>query len=282
MYLSFIMRHDYAWWVKILEKNVRKENLHKAGERASSSYLFNNRCAFSPSRLFALVIILTPYFHLFMLELNPSFVISSRLSTLDSKDILRIIHLAEKRWNEKQIKARMSQHGETPVIGVGISNPQELSRVMYDDIPVIHIQSDCKSLQAVQRKYIRNLKIWHRVLMIGTSSLWGMFGYGLTQFGFKRGNDTTQIRIFENGNIPVPNYILGASTLTFTFVLSWITKKLFCNIRDEYQIQMQDGECILYRNDIIYSKFKYFIRIVVPYWFIGLSVFHLKSKKRAV
>lgn len=282
------MRHDYVWWVKIIRKkknNKKREwRFTLDGERRRHIFSITALHAVFPLLVFFfspwLLSLLTP--QLIMLELNPSFVISSRLSTLDSKDILRIIHLAEKKWNKKQIKARMRQHGGTPILGVGISNPQELSRVMYDDIPVIHIQSDCKSLQAVQRKYIRNLKIWHRVLMIGTSSLWGMFGYGLTQFTFKRGNDTTQIRIFENGNIPVPNYILGASTLTFTFVLSWITKKLFYNIRDEYQIQVQDGECILYRNDIIYSKFKYFIRIVVPYWFIGLSVFHLKSKKRAV
>ncbi|CAO3642154.1 unnamed protein product [Mucor hiemalis] len=132
---------------------------------------------------------------------------------------------------------------ETPIIGVGISNPQELSRVMYNNIPVIHIQNDCKSLQAVQRKYIRNIKIWNRLLMIGTSSLWGLFGYGLIHCNFKRGNDTTQIRIFENGNIPVPNYIIVAGSLTFTFILSWITKKLLLqNIRKEYQYHLQDGE----------------------------------------
>lgn len=220
-----------------------------------------------------------------MLDIPASFIISSRLSTLDSKDILRIIHLAEPRWQEGQIKQRMLKHHSTPILGIGISNPQELSQVISSDIPIIHIQNDCKSLQAVQKRSIQQYRFTSRFLMTGTASLWGLFGHqvvsSITQVLLKsQGNDMVQLPVLESGNIPVPKYIICGYTLSVTLLLGWISKRLlYDRMRNEYQCMEKEGEFLLLRNDVLYGKFRYFIQTIIPYCFIGLSVYHYKIKK---
>lgn len=215
-----------------------------------------------------------------MLDIPSCFVISSRLSTLDSKEVVGIIQLAGKKWNENQVLKRMNKYPVTPIIGVGISNPQELSRVISGDIPVMHIQDDCKALQAVQKRNIRNSRLCNRFVMMNSASLWGLFIHKMinNQGLFKRGQDIIQVPIFETGNLPIPNYIVGICTISITFILSWITKRiLFNKIRNEYEYYMENNQVILIRNDVLYSKTRYIIQTLIPYCFIGLSVYHFKK-----
>lgn len=216
-----------------------------------------------------------------MLDIPASFIISSRLSTLDSKDILRIIHLAQEKWNQAQVQHRMTKYKDTPIIGVGISNPQELSRVISSDIPIIHIQNDCKALQAVQKRHIAKTRFKNQLIMMGTSCLWGLFGYQVintTSKILKRGSDMVQLPIFENGNLPIPNYIICGYTVSMTVILSWISKRLLYNrIRMEYQYCEKEKEFLLLRNDVLYGKFRFFVQTIIPYCFIGLSVYRYKK-----
>ena len=217
-----------------------------------------------------------------MVNIPPTFITSSRLSTLEPKDILTILQLTEKKWNRTQIEKRMSLYKETPLVGVGISNPQELDRVVYQDIPVIHIEKECKSLQAVQKKSARNIWFINRLLFVGTASMWGLFGYNiLNKRFFKRGSDITQIAVLEKGTIPIPNYMVATFTLSMTCLLSWMTKRLLYNrMRTEYEYNDQEGECILYRNDVIYSKLQYFLRVILPYCGFSLSFYSIMKYKR--
>ncbi|KAG1077296.1 hypothetical protein G6F42_024939 [Rhizopus arrhizus] len=133
-----------------------------------------------------------------MIDIPASFIISSRLSVLDSKDILRVVHLAQQKWKESQVKSRMQQHSKTPLLAVGISNPQELSTVIASDIPIIHIENDCKALQAVQKREIQHQRHKSRVYMTLVSSLWGYLLYQLKYngiFRLKRGTDVVQLRV---------------------------------------------------------------------------------------
>ncbi|KAI8979268.1 hypothetical protein BDF20DRAFT_804184, partial [Mycotypha africana] len=111
-----------------------------------------------------------------MIHIPSSYIISSRFSTLEPNDILKIIHLAEQKWNEREIQKRL-KIPEKPFIGIGITNPQELDTVMNkQNIPIIHIHSDCKSLQANQKHKLKRQYYWHRCLWALESTLWGIIG----------------------------------------------------------------------------------------------------------
>ncbi|ORE07160.1 hypothetical protein BCV72DRAFT_187632, partial [Rhizopus microsporus var. microsporus] len=117
-----------------------------------------------------------------MFDIPNQFIVSSRLSTLDSQDILAILQTAQSKWDERILLQRMRKHPKTPLICIGISNPQELERVIGHDIPVIHIQPDCKALQRVRERHDRYQSCINQLLWIGTSSLWGLLGYTVKKF----------------------------------------------------------------------------------------------------
>jgi hypothetical protein len=212
-----------------------------------------------------------------MLDIPASLIIFSRLSALDSKELSNIIKLAQTRWKESQIQQRIRQ--QKMVLGVGISNPQELATVIEYDIPIVHIQHDCKSLQAVQKRRVKQQKWLHRVQFFLSSSSWGLFGYYLQKLKLERGMDTMELDVFEKGKLPIPNYIIGLGTLTVTFCLGYFTKRLlYNNIRKNEYEYIDKDEFILLRNDILYSQFRYILQTIIPFCFIGLSVYQLKQK----
>ncbi|CEP09704.1 hypothetical protein [Parasitella parasitica] len=215
-----------------------------------------------------------------MIDIPASSIISSRLSVLDSKDILRVIHVAQQKWKESQVKSRMLNHKTTPLLAVGISNPQELSTVISSDIPIIHIQNDCKALQAVQRREIQHQRHKSRIYMTLLSSLWGYVFYQLkhnSMFKLKRGADAVQYGVFERGNLPLPNVTIAGITLGLTACLSWVTKRILSQKRLQYDYIQQNEEFVVVRNDILYSKASFFARDVIPYCVIGLGVFCYKK-----
>lgn len=213
-----------------------------------------------------------------MLDIPASFIISSRLSVLDSKEISNIIHLAQSRWNESQVQQRIKQ-GKM-ILGVGIANPQELATVMAYNVPIIHIRHDCISLQAVQKRREKQQKWIHGVQFLLSSSSWGLFGYYLQKLNLKRGMDTMELDVFEKGKLPIPHYIIFLGTLTISVSLGYFTKRLLYNKirKNEYEYIDKQDIFILLRNDILYSRFRYFLQTVIPYCFIGLSVYRLKQK----
>jgi hypothetical protein len=217
-----------------------------------------------------------------MIDIPASFIISSRLSVLDSKDILRIIHVAQQKWKESQVRDRMLHYNKTPLLAVGISNPQELATVISNDIPVIHVQNDCKALQAVQKRDIQNQRRKSRIYMTLISSLWGFFLYQSKYnniFKLKRGADAVQLRVFERGSLPLPNTMIAGIGVGLTMCLTWITKRILYKKRMQYDYIEEDDEFILLRNDILFSRFSYFITGVIPYCIIGLGMFSYKRIK---
>ncbi|KAF1799164.1 hypothetical protein V8B55DRAFT_1518994 [Mucor lusitanicus] len=218
-----------------------------------------------------------------MIDIPASFIISSRLSVLDSKDILRVIHLAQQKWNESQVKSRMQHHSTTPLLAVGISNPQELSTVIANDIPIIHIESDCKALQAVQKREIQHQRHKSRVYMTLLSSLWGCLLYQLKYnglFRLKRGADVVDVRVFERGSLPLPNVMIAGISLGLTACLAWITKRRLHKKRMQYDcIDGGDDGFVLLRNDVSFSRFSFIAADVIPYCIIGLAAFSYKRIK---
>lgn len=214
-----------------------------------------------------------------MVEIPASFIISSRLSLLDTKEILDILRLAQQRWKEKQVKKRMIDHKDTPLFAVGISNPQELTTVMEQDIPAIHIQFDCKALQAVQKREIRQQQFTNRLFMLMTSSLWGLYVYHLKYSHiFKKGTDSVQLRVFERGTIPFPNAMVVGLGAGFSICLGWVSQRLLSRQRKQYYCVENEKEFLLLRNDIIRSPCRFVVSNVLPYCLIGLSVFIYKTR----
>ncbi|CAO3626449.1 unnamed protein product [Mucor fragilis] len=218
-----------------------------------------------------------------MIDIPASFVISSRLSVLDSKDILRVIHLAQQRWRESQVTSRMQHHSTTPLLAVGISNPQELATVVANDIPIIHIENDCKALQAVQKREIQRQRHKSRVYLSLLSSVWGCLLYQLkynSLFRLKRGADVVQLRVFERGSLPLPNTLVAGISLGLTACLAWITKRVLHSKRMQYgYIDGGDDGFVLLRNDVSFSRFRFLAADVIPYCIIGLATFSYKRIK---
>jgi len=177
----------------------------------------------------------------------------------------------------------MQQHSKTPLLAVGISNPQELSTVIASDIPIIHIENDCKALQAVQKREIQHQRHKSRVYMTLVSSLWGYLLYQLKYngiFRLKRGTDVVQLRVFERGNLPLPNMMVAGISLGLTACLAWITKRLLFKKRMQYDyIDGGDGDFVIIRNDVSFSKFSFIATDVIPYCIIGLGAFSYKRIK---
>ncbi|KAL9539663.1 hypothetical protein MBANPS3_010131 [Mucor bainieri] len=201
-----------------------------------------------------------------MIDIPASFIISSRLSVLDSKDILRVIHLAQLKWSESQVKSRMQQHSTAPLLAVGISNPQELATVIASDIPIIHIENDCKALQAVQKREIQHQRRKSRVYMALLSSLWGVLLYQLKYnglFRLARGTEVVDLRVFERGRLPLPNMVVAGISLGVTACLAWITKRRLHRKRMQYDyIDGGDDGFVLLRNDVSFSSFSFIARDV--------------------
>ncbi|KAI8082503.1 uncharacterized protein B0P05DRAFT_468044 [Gilbertella persicaria] len=214
-----------------------------------------------------------------MIELPSSYIISSRLSALDSKDVLRIVHFAQEKWKEQEIKKRMKKRG-SPILGIGISNPEELSTLVANNIPVIHIQRECKSLQALQKRHFKEKKIKNRIYLWLTSSLWGILCKFILRHKhrLKKGQDTFHFSVLNQSNVPIPHYMIGGITFTLTIGLCWITKKLlFQHIRtSEYYVHEKEGDFLLIRNDALYSKSQFIIQTIIPSFLIGFSVYYLK------
>ncbi|KAI8377181.1 hypothetical protein EDC96DRAFT_494771, partial [Choanephora cucurbitarum] len=218
-----------------------------------------------------------------MIGLPSSCIISSRLSSLDSKDVIRIVEVAREKWREDEIKRRMKRNRSLPILGVGISNPEELCILASNDIPVIHIQRECKSLQALQKRCCRTRKIKNRLYLWLTSSLWGMIcRFAIKYRGkLKRGEDTFHLSFLTRSNIPIPYYMIGGITFGLTMGLCWFTQKLLRRDirRSEYSVHEKNGVFLLIRNDTLYSRSQFIIQTVVPSYFISLSVcyFHKLS-----
>ncbi|KAI9481158.1 MAG: hypothetical protein EXX96DRAFT_607914 [Benjaminiella poitrasii] len=221
-----------------------------------------------------------------MVNLPGSCILSSRLSTLDPKDIGRIIQIAQERWEEKQISKRLQKtnDAEQIILAVGIANPRELEKVVSSQIPVIHIRPECQSLQAEQKRMIRHRKYSVGALFVASSTIWGLFAY-FVQYHvtrlFQKGQEAVELHPLEGSKVivTIPNLVVASSCLAVTVGLGWLTKCVLKMKRHAYEYHESHGEFILLRNDVLESVSGYCIKTIIPYCLIGLSVYKCKSMK---
>ncbi|KAI9264432.1 hypothetical protein BY458DRAFT_514000 [Sporodiniella umbellata] len=189
-----------------------------------------------------------------MFNIPNKFIVSSRLSTLDSQDILRILQVTQSNWDEKILARRMRQYPQIPIICIGISNPQELDRVVNDNIPIIHIQDTCIALQRVQERQGNFMHYVNCLLWMGTSSAWFLVGY-----------TARKTKIFEENS----RMMLGISG--GVICLSLWTYYVVLRMRRHYLFLKEKGRVILMRKDILRSRHT-LIQILMPLWaLIGYS-----------
>ncbi|KAG1056890.1 hypothetical protein G6F46_002732 [Rhizopus delemar] len=190
-----------------------------------------------------------------MFDIPNKFIVSSRLSTLDSKEILYILQLAHSNWEEQNLSKRMRRYPKTPIICIGISNPQELERVIHDDIPIIHIQENCIALQRVQERQDRYQNYINNLLWVGTSSLWGVVGYNIKRIKSFRG---TQWKMVISGGV---------------VCLSMWTWYIILRMKRHYKFLKDDGHAFLMRRDVLRSRRNAVMQLLIPFWlFAGYSI----------
>lgn len=239
-------------------------------------------------------------FYEHMFDIPNQFIVSSRLSTLDSQDILTILQTAQSKWDERILLERMRKHPKTPLICIGISNPQELERVIGHDIPVIHIQSDCKALQRVQERYDRYQGYINQLLWIGTNSLWGLLGYSI-QIIVGPSPDTMATAIQLNPNVYSAGYQIYGFGQTIWNKLAvkkfmqrvppkWLgilcgsgvclslwTVYLMRRIKRHYKFIKDHEHVLLMRKDVMSARGHCWMQLFLPVCaFIGYSFGHLQ------
>ncbi|CAO3681290.1 unnamed protein product [Rhizopus stolonifer] len=149
----------------------------------------------------------------------------------------------------------MRWYPQTPIVCIGISNPQELERVIHDNIPVIHIQEDCIALQRVQERQDRYQNYINNLLWIGTSSAWYLAGHSIKKVKTLEAN----------------RWIMGLCG--GTACLSLWTYYVILRMKQHYRFLKDDGRAILIRKDVIRSRRNTLMQVLIPFWaLVGYSV----------
>ncbi|KAI8145486.1 hypothetical protein BJV82DRAFT_603842 [Fennellomyces sp. T-0311] len=190
------------------------------------------------------------------MDIPPAFIVSSKLSPLEPSDIPRIVHLARTRCRNDCLKARMRDHPKTPIMAVGISNPYDMQRVMTADVPVIHIQQDCRALRGAQHRHTREIRYCRAFEGILSSGLWALYCAS---------KSSTKRRLLY---VPV---ILTAYTAYF-----------LRTARRDYTALEEEDDFVLVRNDVRRSKIQFVLRTWVPYCVIGVSIYGIIRKSKLI
>ncbi|KAI8374334.1 uncharacterized protein BYT42DRAFT_639450 [Radiomyces spectabilis] len=189
-----------------------------------------------------------------MLDIPSSFIASSSFSSLEAKDILRLHSLIQTRWHEKRIQRRMHQRPHTPILAIGISNPQHLQRAMEMKIPVIHIDRHCLALKRVQQRYYRFF-YWKNqctcFLLLALTSLVGP-GQRALKYGMKLLNRYEGI----SKHHVIRGYVVGTSFLVSLIYMRWM--------RRQYHVIEIEDELFLLRDDVMRGP----LRFMVSNWFL--------------
>ncbi|KAI8983503.1 hypothetical protein BDB01DRAFT_791023 [Pilobolus umbonatus] len=209
-----------------------------------------------------------------MINIPTSFIVQSRLASLESKDVGSIIGHAHNHTDEACLQSHMNNYPNRPIIGIGISNPVELKRAIDMNTPIIHIYKDCRALQGVQRRAWRAHKVNRGMMFVISSSLWGLIGHYMKRIQWKRGEDVVMIPITSTGSVPVSNYTMVGVTLLVTVGMSIWSNRILRSVRSSYKVIDDHGEFFLLRDNILRSTAKYYMQTVIPYWLIGFTVYY--------
>ncbi|KAI8085177.1 uncharacterized protein BX664DRAFT_338735 [Halteromyces radiatus] len=203
-----------------------------------------------------------------MLNIPSSFILSSKLSPLEPKDVLRLLELAQTRWNDNCVQYCMDNHPNRPLLAAGISNPQDLQRVISYGVPVIHLEHDCQSLQGAQRRHLNDLKYIHFLEFISSAGCWGGLGALISHPRWSR-------KVTEN----VPAAMIYGGTTMAIVALSLYTAQFMRKLRYNYKLKMIKDEYFLLRDDVVYSGFWFVTKKIVPYCFTVASIYTLCNHK---
>ncbi|CAO3649493.1 unnamed protein product [Cunninghamella echinulata] len=218
-----------------------------------------------------------------MLDIPPSFIVSSKLSPLEPTDVLRLLGLAQTRWNDKCVEQSMIRYPSRPILAAGISNPQDLQRVISYGVPVIHLENECQSLQRAQQRSLKELRYIHVIGFFSTASLWGSFSALLVYLPslhlHNQHHHYHYFHIYRKFIEKLPaSIIYGISTMTFV-TLTLYTAQFMRSLRYSYNMFIIDKESFLLRNDVLYSNPWFFLKKVVPYCLTATTVFLLCKRK---
>ncbi|KAI8341401.1 hypothetical protein BC941DRAFT_467452 [Chlamydoabsidia padenii] len=203
-----------------------------------------------------------------MLDIPSSFILSSKLSPLEPKDVLRLLELAQTRWNDNCVERCMTTHPNRPLLAAGISNPQDLQRVITYGVPVIHLERECQSLQGAQRRHLNDLKYIHLFGFVGSASGWGGLGALISNQRYSR-------KLAESA----PAAMIYGGTTMVVVALSLYTAQFMRTLRYTYKLRMIGDEYFLLRDDVVYSGAWFVLKKIVPYCFTVVSVYSLCKHK---
>lgn len=183
-------------------------------------------------------------------------------------DVLRLLELAQTRWNDKCAEQCMTMHPNRPLLAAGISNPQDLQRVISYGVPVIHLERECQSLQGAQRRHLKDLRYLHWVGFLGSAGCWGGLGALLSNNRYSR-------KLTEHAPVAM---IYGGTTMVVV-ALSLYTAQFMRTLRYSYKLRIIDEEHFLLRDDVVYSGAWFVLKKIVPYCFTVASVYTLCKHK---
>ncbi|ORX42931.1 hypothetical protein DM01DRAFT_1411732 [Hesseltinella vesiculosa] len=198
-----------------------------------------------------------------MLTIPSSFVVSSKLSPLHPEDVDRLVRLVQTYWDEECVGDIMTQHPQQPLVAAGISNPQDLSRVLTTGVPVIHLERECSSLQLSQRRYWQGTQRQQAIGYVCSSLLWGACGsvFVMPMSKHQRWLD----------KLPAP-VVYGGTTMAVVG-LGLYTAQLLRSLRYNYSTVLLDNEYFLLRDDALQSTSRYLLKTLVPYCALVVATF---------
>ncbi|CAO3607564.1 unnamed protein product [Cunninghamella blakesleeana] len=176
----------------------------------------------------------------------------------------------------------MIRYPTKPILAAGISNPQDLQRVINYEVPIIHLESECQSLRKAQQRYLKERRYIHVIGFISSASLWGIF----SAFYFTTNNknhfttflpspSSSFIVHYKKFIEKIPTSIIYGGSTTLFVSLTLFTAQFMRSLRYSYKMLTIDKETFLLRNDILYSSPWFILKRVIPYCLTASSVYML-------
>lgn len=176
----------------------------------------------------------------------------------------------------------MIRYPNRPILAAGISNPQDLQRVINYGVPVIHLESECQSLRKAQQRYLKEKQYIHVIGFISSASIWGTLG----AIFFTSNNNKNYLTFISPLSSAyrkliekVPAAIIYGGSTTLFVSLTLFTAQFMRSLRYSYKMLTIDKESFLLRNDILYSSPWFILKKVVPYCLTASSIYMICKHK---
>lgn len=183
-------------------------------------------------------------------------------------DVLRLLELAQTRWNDRCAERCMKSHPNRPLLAAGISNPQDLQRVITYGVPVIHLELECQALQSYQRRHLNEIRYLHMLGFVGSAGGWGALGALISHQKYSR-------KLAES----VPVAVFYGGTTMMVVALSLYTASLMRTLRYTYKLRIIENEHFMLRDDVVYSGTWFVLKKMVPYCFTVAALYQLCKHK---